>query len=102
MKAEPRARRDTDALARDDAKHQRARRKAGPIDDYVLAGVAHRHQPLEIGADLASWVAVIRTAAEADETDSAAMTAPETPRPNAWSLPACQVPEVLSKGMKVA
>ena len=39
MKAEPRAPRHADALTRDDAEHQRAGRKARPVDDHLLTRI---------------------------------------------------------------
>src|SRR5262245_4622725 len=53
MEAEPRARRDTNALARNDAEQHGARRQAWAVDDDALAGTSQRDQVFQIRSDLA-------------------------------------------------
>src|SRR5215831_8312484 len=53
MEAEPRARRDTNALARNDAEQHGACRQAGAVDDDALAGTSQRDQVFQIRSDLA-------------------------------------------------
>ena len=55
MEAEDGPPRDTDAILRDRAQHQRAGRKAGSVDDDPLARLADYCEQLQIGANLAAW-----------------------------------------------
>src|SRR5262249_1297346 len=56
MEAEPRARRDADAVGRDHAEQPGARRTAGAVDDGPLARPAQRPQFFEVRADLAPGI----------------------------------------------
>src|SRR6516165_4111448 len=76
VEAEPRARRDADAVGRDHAEQHGARRQAGAVDDDPLARAAQRHQVFKVRADLAPGSALILTVACAVDTASAAATAP--------------------------
>jgi hypothetical protein len=56
MKTEPRARRHAKVVARNDAQDHGAGRKAGAVNNDVLAGFAQVFQFVEVGADLAAGI----------------------------------------------